>query len=282
MIYRDFFEFVTPGTALVQFLPVQAFRASALDSQPTGPAPGAWAGLAWCGDIAEKLMRPGLASAAERDFPGFGARISIDPAHHWYSVLTAIAAIAALMERRTPARIAAAGFLCGLSACFTQTRGLAVAVGFTVFLWWESRQRQEGWRKLFKKEAWLVTSFLATFMAVNAYFIWKAGPARFFWCTVVFVLKYYPKEAHCEHIPGFYGRSFPYFVPAHIPLFVRSWLLLFAVTPFIFILFFARYWRESSRKPVGVLGAPDAGGNRRSLYVLEHRPRAGRCSDGGQ
>ncbi len=250
MIYRDFFEFVTPGTALVHFFLFKLFGLRLWIPNLLSLLLGL--GLVWLGVvIAKKLTRPSLALLPSAIFLVGMRGFLCDPTHHWYSLLTATAAIAVLVERRTPARIAAAGFFCGLSACFTQTRGLAVAVGFGVYLWWESRRRQEGWRKLLKKEGWLVTSFLATLIAVNAYFIWKAGPARFLWCTVVFVLKYYPKQAHWNTFRIF-TESFPAFVPLRSFLRggIERWLFLYAVIPFILILFFARYWQESGKKPV--------------------------------
>jgi hypothetical protein len=250
MIYRDVFEFLTPGTALVHFFLFKLFGLRLWIPNLLALLLGL--GLAWLGVvIAKKLMHPSLALLPSAIFLVGVREFLCDPTHHWYCLLTTTAAIAVLMDRRTPARIAAAGFFCGLSACFTQTRGLAVTVGFGVYLWWESRRRQEGWRQLLKKEAWLVTSFLATLMAVNGYFIWKAGPARFLWCTVVFVLRHYRKEAVNNTFQTF-TESFPAFVPVHrfLSSFLREWLFLHAVIPFIFILFFARYWRESGKKPL--------------------------------
>ena len=155
-----------------------------------------------------------------------------------------------MIERRSPARIAAAGFLCGLSACFNQATGAVAVAGFALFLLWESRQRQESWRRLLKKEVSLVTSFLTTLLAVNAYFIWKAGPARFFWCTIVFVIKYHSKQADVNSFLAL-KTFFPAFTSFREFLHpFAAWLFLFAVIPLAYILFFARYWRESRKKPM--------------------------------
>jgi hypothetical protein len=249
MIYRDVFEFVPPGTALVNFLMFKIFGLRPWIPDLLAVLLGlalVWLGVA----ISRNLMRPALALLPSAIFLVSARVFLYDPTHNLYSILTTIAAIAVLLEKRTPARIAATGLLCGLGVSFTQTRGLAVVVGFVIFLWWESRQKQEDWRRLLRKETWLLASFLATFLAVNAYFIWQAGPARYLWCTVVFVLKYYPKEADYNSFQAI-RTEFPAFTSLHSSLYsIAHWLLLFLVIPVIFILFFVRYLRESRRTPL--------------------------------
>lgn len=250
LMYRDFFEFVTPGTALVWFFLFKLFGLRLWI--PNLLVLVLALGLVWVGVmVAKKVVRPSLALLLSAIFLVAVREFLCDPTHHWYSLLTAMAAIATLMERRTPARIAAAGFFCGLSACFTQTRGLAVVVGLGVFLWWESRGRQEGWRELLNSEAWLVGSFLTSLLAVTGYFICNAGPARFFWCTLVFGLKYYPKEADANTFLVF-TQSIPAFIPLRSFLRwpVEEWLFLYIVIPSAFILFFIRYGRESGKNPL--------------------------------
>ncbi len=246
MIYRDFFEFVTPGAALIHFVLFKIFGLRPwipnLLALLLGLGQG-WLGIV----IARKLMRPWLALLPCGMFLVLARDYICDPTHHWYSVLAAIAALAVLLERQTPVRIGAAGSLCGISACFTQTRGLAVVVGFAVFLWWETRQRREGWRRLLKKETWLLTGFIGAFLAVNAYFIWTAGLSRYLWCTVVFVLKYYPKEAEWNTVQAI-NLFFPSVTSWQTLLHILMESLILFIVPFIFILFFTYYWREHSKR----------------------------------
>ncbi len=249
MIYRDFFEFVTPGTAVVNFLMFKLFGL-----KPWIPCLLVLLlglGMIWFSvAISRKLMSAYLVL-----LPGSLFLISVrkylcDPTHHWYSALAAIAAVAVLLEGRTPARIAATGFFCGISACFTQTRGLAAVVGFAVFLIWESRQRQGSLCGLLSELVRLFTSFFATFLAVNAYFIWKAGLARYLWCTVVFVIKYYPREADWN---TFRAVTMDFPPSASLRTFLPefgNWLFLVIGTPLLFVLFFARYWRGRAKKPL--------------------------------
>jgi hypothetical protein len=248
-IYRDVFEYVPPGTAVVNSLMFKIFGLRPWIPDLLALLLGL--GLFWVGVvISRKLMPSGLALLPSAVFVVSARGFLNDPTHHWYSVLAALAAIAVLLEKRTTPRIAAAGLLCGIGGCFTQTRGLASVLGFAVFLWWESRQRQQTRRELLKKEAWLLCSFLAALLAVNAYFIWEAGPARYFWCTVVFIIKYYPKGAYCN---GFQTLRTEFPVFTSLGAFIDSfshWVFFFVVVPLVFVLFFALYWRKFSHKPL--------------------------------
>lgn len=244
-MYRDFFQFVTPGTGLVYFLLFQLLGLRLWIPDLTLLLLGF--GLAALGvTISKKLISPGLALLPSAIFLAGLYKNGLDPTHHWYSLLTAMAAVAAVMERRTPARIAAAGFFCGLSACFTLSRGLAAAIGFVVFLWWESRQKREQWRGLLKQETCLAAGFLATLIAVNSYFVWEVGLTRFLWYTVVFGIKYYPKGN------GFLDAMelFPAFPSLHRLLFsLPHRLFLCGVIPLIYLLFFIQYLRQRGKKP---------------------------------
>jgi hypothetical protein len=254
MIYRDFFDFVPPGTAIVNFLLFKLFglRLWIPDLSALLLALGlVCTGVA----ISKKLMRPSLALMPSAVFLVGLSSFLQDPTHHWYSLLAASAAIAVLIEKRTTLRIAAAGLLCGISASFNQTSGLAAVVGFAFYLLWESRQRNESWNRLLRNQAWLLLSFLATVLAVSAYFICEAGPVRLFWCTVFFVVKYFPKQADLDTLSLVLRNDlriyFPVFDPMHFSfyrLFARV-LLLFAIIPSSFIFFFAHYLRASRKKP---------------------------------
>jgi hypothetical protein len=247
-IYRDFFQFSTPGTSIVYFLLFKVFGLQLWVPDTSLLVLGlALAGLGVV--IARKLMSPGLALLPSAIFLVGIYKNQLHPIHHWYSLLSAIAALALLMERRTCARIAGAGFFCGLATCFTQTRGLAVAMGIAGFLWWESRRRQEKRHDTLRKESYLVASFLATLVILNAYFVQKAGLARFLWCTVVFGIKYHHEGGGPNTFLGFV-QDIPVSGPLSslVPRFLR-WSFIFVVVPSTYALFFSRYWRERGKKP---------------------------------
>jgi hypothetical protein len=247
-IYRDFFQFLTPGTSAVYFFLFRIFGLRLWVPSLSVLVLGlALAGLTVA--ISRKIMGPSLALLPSAIFLAGIYKNQLHPIHHWYSLLATMAAIVTLMERRSPVRIAAAGGFCGLAACFTQTRGVAVAVAIGVFLWWESGRRQADWRATFRKEAYLGAGLLATLMAVNTYFVWKAGLARFLWCTVVFVMKYYHQDGGPNTFLGSL-QDFPMTGPlSSFPARFAQWSFIFAAVPFTYILFFTRYRRESRKTP---------------------------------
>jgi hypothetical protein len=254
LIYRDVFEFVMPGTTLVDAL---IFKVIGL--RPWIPnVLSMLLGLGLMGlslAISRRIMHLGVAMLPGALFLVSSFSALLDPVHHFYSLLAAMSAVAILMETRTTTRIAAAGALCGLSSCFTQTRGLAALAGIAVFLWWESRQRRKGWRVFLRDAAYLAGGFAAILLLVNGYFIWKAGVTRYFWCVFVFPVKYYPKQANWNSFMVIrdFTRDFdPHFqVDLHLKmLYVNGRkLFLLLTTPIVFGLFFVRYWLKYGKEP---------------------------------
>jgi hypothetical protein len=255
-IYRDFFEIVPPGTALTNFFLFKLFGLRLWIPNLLCVLLGL--ALAWTGVvISRKLLPHRLVLLPSAVFMCGLYWKGLDPTHHWYSLVLVMAGAACLMERRTTARIAAAGMFCGLSSCFTQTRGIAAAVGIGIFLWWEARRKREGWRGLLRKEVWLGASCAAAFLAVNAYFIVKAGPYRYLWCTIIYVLKYYPKQADGygllalqQGVPRLEWLSWRH------PSYLLEWPLVWAVSPLAYLGFFVRYARRSSEKPTEFWARP--------------------------
>lgn len=247
-IYRDFFQFSTPGTSVVYFLLFKTFGLRMWIPNLSVLIVGlALAGLGVM--IAGKLMGPNLVLLPSAIFLVGIYKNQLYPIHHWYSLLAVTAALALLMERRSLARIAGAGGLCGIAVCFTQTRGFAVAIGIAAYVLWESRRRQAGWRDALRKEAYLAAGLSATLIAANAYFVWSAGLARFLWCTVVFGIKYHHQAGGPNTFLGSW-HDFPAIGPLPgFPMRFAQWSFVFAVVPFTCVLFFAHYWRKSGKQP---------------------------------
>lgn len=209
LLYRDAFDFAMPGVTLLdalifKFIGFQPWIPNVL-SMLLGIS---LVGVSFV--ICKKVIGLKLAILPGSLYLLYTYGELLDPVHHFYSVLAGMLAVAVLLEGRTTTRVAAAGALCGISACFTQTKGFAICVGIAIFLIWELRQKRESWRVCLTEELYLAGAFAAVLLLVNAYFIWHSGVTRFFWCVFVFPVKYFPKQANFnslmvmhEYVPHF-------------------------------------------------------------------------------
>jgi hypothetical protein len=162
-----------------------------------------------------------------------------DATHHLYNVLAATAALAVVVERRSPLRIALAGFFWGIAASFTQSLILG-ALGFAFFLLWEHRQESASWSGIFKAQIWMWVPYVAVLFAFIGYVTWKAGLHPFLYYTVLFVLKYVPSYK----IGGWstYLRGWPSVHRWTNWPDLPAWPLIHGLVPLIYIAFFLRYW----------------------------------------
>lgn len=224
VIYRDFFEFLAPGTDLVYLSLFKIFGVRAWIANFALLV----LGLSLTSLIvvtARKVLDEQASYFAGLLFLTLAFRMFLDGTHHWYSVLSTMAATAVLIEERTSARICAAGFLCGTAVFFTTGRGLLGALGLAVFLIWEQRRKNQTFIQLIKNEVLLLGTFVATVLVENAYFLWKVGPQTFFHWVLVFGVKYYPTEL--------YNTWWMYFTDVPPPA-VRTNLVHFAICLFIY------------------------------------------------
>lgn len=250
VIYRDFFDFLPPGAHLVYFLLFRIFGVRAWIPNLALMALGV--ALAWVMTlISRRLVQGATAYLPGLMFLAFAFRSHLDATHHWYSALAVLAALAIALESRTPARIVAAGALCGVAAFFTQTRGALALVGFAAFLLWEARRKPTGGssgRAALKNEVWLASGFAAALGALMAYFIGRAGLERVFDSTVVFLLRY--STAYWWNTRAVYLQEMPSLHPWYRLAPLAVWLFMNVCQPVIYALCLWRYWRER-RRPAG-------------------------------
>jgi len=246
MIYRDFFQFVLPGTELVYLALFKLFGVRAWIPNVMLALLGL--SLTWlCVFISRKLLSGSTAYLPGLLFLALAFHPVLDASHHWYSVLAVTAAIALVIEERSPQRVAGAAALCALAAYFTQARGIAAVVGLAVFLCWEHRKKRQSGRSLLKAEVILAGVFSAVIAGLNVYFVWTVGLKRFLWSTVTFGLKYYSAESLNNlqvYMPIVFARPHWYEVPGLLP-----YVFIHALLPLVYLLFFARCWRESQNRP---------------------------------
>jgi hypothetical protein len=189
VIYRDFYEFTPPGTDLIYLIAFKLLGSRIWAPNVVVLALGVL--LCWlCFRLARSIMQPAPAvlAAALVLILDFGAWL--DGTHHWFSVLCVLAAAAVLSPARTRWRILAAGALCGLASFFTQTRGVAAAMGLIAFLFWEGFQSRRPWRSWLQQSGLLLSAFLLSWLLLGSYFLLKSGIARIWYFQVVHVLHY--------------------------------------------------------------------------------------------
>jgi len=246
VIYRDFFQFTLPGTQVFYLLLFKLFGIRAWIPSALWVVLGI--GLAWtCVVISKQVLSGASVYLPSLLFLGMAFFTEPDPTHHWFSTLACMVAIAVLMPKRSPSRLAAAGALCGLATLFTQSRGIVAIAGFAAFLLWEYRTKKQGWGWLVKAGMYLVMPFLATTLPLLAYLAWKVGPSLFINCTVVFLMKYWSK--------WFWGTIYVYGADLPIlPLWLEApalllWIFIHLLLPFVYIWFIVQYRRQAMAHP---------------------------------
>ena len=246
VIYRDFFQFTLPGTEVVYLLLFKTFGIRAWIPSVLLLLFGV--GLTWLSIVISKQLMTGasvfLPAALYLTFC-FGN--ALDATHHWFSILAVMAGLAVMIQDRSLARTAGAGGLCGLAACFTQSRGALAVLAMALFLVWEWRTTKRSRSWLARREVCLFAAFLAVSVPFVAFFIWKAGMKSFVDCTFGFPLRYY--AAFNRNNLGVYMVDMPDLPwPLEAPAF-GIWLFVHALLPLVYLLFLARQAREGKQRP---------------------------------
>ena len=188
--YRDFFEFVTPGTELVYGVLFRCFGVSLwlpnLLMAALAAAAAWW--MTWC---ARRLMRGVFVILPALLLIGFVLYGSMDATHHWFSTLMAMGAVAALSNRISWQRIAVAGAMCGLAASFTQTKGAAVLFALMIYIVWRSLRERVGAGQCWRECLLLSGSACVVFAAINGPLILAAGAGAWVQDVLVFPMKYF-------------------------------------------------------------------------------------------
>jgi hypothetical protein len=178
MIYLDFFQFTLPATQTVYFGLFKIFGARVWIPNAMLIVVGICM-MCLMIHISRKVLSGKAAFLPALLFLVVPFRSQFDGTHHWYSMLAVMAALALIMEIRSPARLAGAGALLGLSTCFTQTRGLPAVAAVALFLVWETRRRRWSIRSFWRLQFHLCWAFIAVVVGFNAYFAWQADLAEF-------------------------------------------------------------------------------------------------------
>lgn len=239
--YRDFFELVPPGTPYTYAFLVRMFGLYNWIPLLVMTCLAATTALLMTLASAQ-VMRDKVVALPALLFAGPVLFLSADATHHWFSTVLVLAAMLSLLGRITVLRIAAAGACCGVAACFTQTKGALAVAGFVTYLLWKSRRENSA-----ERDAWLNCLLLggvalAVFVAANLYLIATAGLSRWFYCLVVYPLRYYPAPALNN------WRVLKYELQAQRG--IASWaafLFVYGTVPLVYIVFLWVMRRQRSK-----------------------------------
>jgi hypothetical protein len=247
-IYRDFFQFTTPGTESIYFLLFKLLGVHAWIPNATVAALGM--GLFSLAIYISKRISTGTSIYLSAFlFLVLSFYPSMDGSHHWFSMMAVMAAVALIIEKRSLGRLAGAGVLCAIASFFTQTRGVGVVFAIGLYLWWEHRNRPKDFPPLWKFEAVLGFSFICATFAVNLYFAMAAGLRQYLWSIVLFPLKYYSADSELNrfHLSMLNPPRWEQFHYAPDP----GWLFVHLLIPFVYLPFFVLSFRK--RKSDSVL-----------------------------
>lgn len=239
--YRDFFEFLTPGTDLVYAL---LFRCAGISlavpnlTMALLAASTAWM-MTWC---ARRLMPAAFVLLAAALMIGFVLYGSLDATHHWFSTVLVLAAACVLLDHNASyLRVGIAGVLVGGATSFTQTKGVAVAIGIGVFLLCRAKPSVARARR---QCLVFVAAAFAIFALINLPFVLAAGVSHWIDQVLIFPVRYFGSvSANNWHgvFPEFQQRSG-----------ILKWIcfpFMYIVLPLTYVRFFIELRRKAKSEP---------------------------------
>jgi len=245
VLYRDFFELVTPGIDLLYGATFRLFGIHA------------WIMQAWCIAlglalfcvvtlVAGRILRGPVVLLPGLLFLIFDFNSALDPTHHWYSTLAALAAVNVLMGGASLQRIFAASSLCAVATLFTQTQGALIFVALIIYLIWLRRSEAQG-PGLRAQLAALLLPFTLILSIVLAYYIHKAGFHTIFFDLVLFPLRFLSSgnfnspHAYLDQLQPAHGFGGIFRL---IPI-----VFIYAVVPYIYVAGAFQLWRKRKVMP---------------------------------
>ena len=237
-LYRDFFEFVPPGTDLLYAAGFRIFGVHAWLLQ-------AWSialGLALFFVVtllARRILSGPLVLLPGLLFLVFDYDVAMVPTHHWFSTLAALTAVATLAGQSTLWRIFSAGLLCSIATLFTQTQGALTFAALLLFLVWPSRSSNAS-KPLVRIAAFVIPYFLIL-SCILGYYAYEAGARTLFFDLVTFPLYYLSGDFNS---PRAYLHQFPQLHSLTGILSLIPYLFIYALVPYIYFLGAYQLWRR--------------------------------------
>ena len=190
-IYRDFFEFVFPGSHTLYAFLMMLFGPRYWVVNLVIIAHGMAAAILGV-QISRKILQDtALAYLPSALYVFLGLRwFGLDGEHRMISPLFCCLAILLLLPERTLARISVAAASCAIASFFSQQRGFLTAAAIIAFLFVEFGIRARNWRRFFKSSMMLAFIFVGLLGLLILPFAITAGPSVFFSDTILFLRSY--------------------------------------------------------------------------------------------
>ena len=219
VLYRDLFQLNFPGTEYLYYFLFLCFGVR-MWIAPLAVFVTLTAALLLDYSLSRTVLRGPAALVPAIAFLVICLRGSLDGGHHLYSTALILLAVNLIARARSSLAICCAGAVLGVSALFTSSRGVFVALGVSLFLIWKLRD----WRKASVALIALLAPFFAVITASLAYLAATVAPRTLFESLVVFPLRYY--SAGRFNTPAAYFAELQSALPlqAHSVLAVGLWL----------------------------------------------------------
>lgn len=207
VLYKDFFEFITPGS----FYLFAALFAATGPSLLAARVAMAAANSVSCVALYQLARRGAAAPEACVAVVLFATTcLPIWPyaSPHWLSTTLCLATAAVLLserwEKATWVRPAVVGALAGLTFCMQQHRGVflglwvASVIVAVVYL----APAGDRWRRCRRQLAWVAAGWFAVTVTVLSYSAWRASIGQVMYATFTFVFDNYYRTVHGTQIAG--------------------------------------------------------------------------------
>ena len=247
VMYRDFFELVTPGTDLFYATIFRLFGVHAWVIQACGVVFGL-ATFYVVTSIGAKILRGPLVLLPGALFLVFDLSGAHDLTHHWFSTLAALVAVNVLMGGEGLVRVAWAGVFCALAILLTQTQGALVFIAMLLYLVWSTRSADEA-NTTQARLAAFVLSYAAVVAGVLGYYVGKAGFHLVFFDLVEFAPRFLSGDVNS---PRTYLHQFPWIGSPGDAFRAIPYVFIYAVVPYVYFAGLYRLWRTRTEAPQGL------------------------------
>ena len=236
-VYQDFFQFTPPGTDLVYLSLFRLFGLNVWVTNATILVLGV--AFCWlCFALANQIMERRSAMLASLFFLVVVYGRALNATHHWFSVLTIMAAVLVLGEGGSASRVLGAGALLGLALFFTQSHGFIALFACIVSLGLMPLGTKESWSEFLRKEGLLLFGCAAAWLLLSAPILASIGFKQLWHFQITYARQ---NVAHASQggLLGLQGhvsfRTLPKF---------SQYLIIYAVLPIVYPLTLWWCWHE--------------------------------------